>query len=581
MEKLAEILSLMQSQVDHQEKKLEYLQKQQKETADSFLRALKKMEMRMTTANTAAAKHIIFDSLCRRIDKFNFDAENGRTFDIWYKRFKDVFDNDCAELNEQEKTRLLCLIYVAGFQGAEFADYRTRLLRKLDQGENITIKDLTAECQLMKSYKEDARMLETAVNANVTINHVNKRRKRRNFEQKQEQKNKRTNVLHGSARSGIQESASPLRQQTRRYGTKSYQIKSIEAALRKHNQPHLEVEVNEHPIDLLLDTGAMITLISKSSWKILGRLQPRNCNTVINAANGTRTPTNGSLMVDFVLSSSDGKQHGGRGCCYVTNNLDIFGWGSRRFQSWWNPCKDMSVIDFADAYLQVEVDDEAKELLTIKTHRGLLRYNRLPFGVKSAPGIFQQIIDSMTCGLEGCAAYLNDVIVTGRNIEEHVANLETLFKRISDYGFRVRIEKCNFLMPQLRYLGNIIDATGRRPDPAKIEVIRKMPHPDIVQVRSFLGMLNYYGHFISKMRQLRAPLDDLLKKNVPFEWSPECQDAFQRAKDVLASDLLLTHYDPTKEIVIAADASEYGIGAVIVTASRMERRKQSTMPAVH
>ncbi|PIO55511.1 hypothetical protein TELCIR_23101, partial [Teladorsagia circumcincta] len=218
MEKLAEILSLMQSRMDHQEKTLEYLQKQQKETADSFLRALEKMDMRMNGANPAAAKHSIFDSLCRRIDKFTFDAENGRTFDIWYKRFKDVFDNDCTELNEQEKTRLLvsrldedshqlfcgsiapkspsdlswdeatatmdrlfgsgktlfrrrfeclkiqydhqdfnsyetlvrtrcsdakfdsinfdglqCLIYVAGFQGAEFAHYRTRLLRKLDQ----------------------------------------------------------------------------------------------------------------------------------------------------------------------------------------------------------------------------------------------------------------------------------------------------------------------------------------------------------------------------------------------------------------------------------------------------------------
>ncbi|XGW21487.1 hypothetical protein V3C99_004446 [Haemonchus contortus] len=122
------------------------------------------------------------------------------------------------------------------------------------------------------------------------------------------------------------------------------------------------------------------------------------------------------------------------------------------------------------------------------------------------------------------------------------------------------MDKCNFLMPQLRYLGNIIDFTGRRPDSAKIEVIRKMPHPtDVGQVRSFLGMLNYYGHFISEMRQLRASLDELLKKNVPFNWSVGCQDAFQRAKDVLASNLLLTHYDPTKEIVIAADASEYGL----------------------
>ncbi|PIO76907.1 hypothetical protein TELCIR_00994 [Teladorsagia circumcincta] len=300
----------------------------------------------MTTANPAAAKHSLFDSLCRRIDKFNFDAENGRTFDIWYKRFKDVFDNDCAELNEREKTRLLVSrldedshqLFCGSIAHKSPSDPSwDEAIATMDrlfgsgktlflQGENITIKDPTAECQLIKSYKEDARMLETAVNGSATINHVNKRKKRRNFKQKQEQKNRRgTNALHGSARSGIQESTSPSRQQTRCYGIKSYQIKSIEAALRKHNQPHLEVEVNGHPIDLLLDTGAMITLISKSSWKILGRPQLRNCNTVTNAANGTRIPTNGSLMVDFVLRSSDGKQHRGRGCRYVTDNLDIFG----------------------------------------------------------------------------------------------------------------------------------------------------------------------------------------------------------------------------------------------------------------
>ncbi|XGW09076.1 hypothetical protein V3C99_011411 [Haemonchus contortus] len=108
-------------------------------------------------------------------------------------------------------------------------------------------------------------------------------------------------------------------------------------------------------------------------------------------------------------------------------------------------------IDFADAYFQIKVDDEAKGLLTINTHRGLHRYNRLPFDVKSAPSIFQQISDSMIYELEGCAAYLDDLMVTGRNIGEHVANLEALFKRTSDYGFRVRVDKCNFPMSQRRY----------------------------------------------------------------------------------------------------------------------------------
>ncbi|KHJ77539.1 reverse transcriptase, partial [Oesophagostomum dentatum] len=138
-------------------------------------------------------------------------------------------------------------------------------------------------------------------------------------------------------------------------------------------------------------------------------------------------------------------------------------------------------IDFAEAYVQVEVDEESKEMLTINTPRGLFRYNRLPFGVKSAPGMFQQIMDAMICGLEGVAAYLDDVIVTGRTDAEHRQNLEALFRRIQEYGFHVRMEKCNFLMPQIRYLGCIIDKDGRHPDPEKIKVIRQMPVPKNVQ----------------------------------------------------------------------------------------------------
>ncbi|PIO60823.1 integrase core domain protein [Teladorsagia circumcincta] len=224
-----------------------------------------------------------------------------------------------------------------------------------------------------------------------------------------------------------------------------------------------------------------------------------------------------------------------------------------------------SQIDLADAYLQIEVEEDSKELLTINTHRGLFRYNRLPFGVKSAPGIFQQIIDSMIAGLDGVAAYLDDIIVTGRTTVEHRHNLEALLRRIEQYGFRVREEKCHFMMPEIRYLGNIIDANGRRPDPDKIQAITKMPRSnDIAQLRSFLGMLNYYGTFIAEMRQLRASLDALLKKNAPFKWSQECQNAFERAKDILTSPLLLTHYDPKLDLIVAADASDYGIGAVIL-----------------
>ncbi|EPB70809.1 hypothetical protein ANCCEY_10103 [Ancylostoma ceylanicum] len=304
----------------------------------------------------------------------------------------------------------------------------------------------------------------------------------------------------------------------------------VVAALKKDDHPHLDVTINGHPIQLLLDTGAGVTIVSESKWKLLGKPLRQKIHDTGFAANGTPLKIRGCFDADFAMAApivgvnkSNGTLHL---CADSSTGLD----DALMLHQHPLPTPDdvftklnggtvFTQLDIADAYLQVEVDENSKELLTINTHRGLFRYDRLPFGVKSAPGIFQQIIDSMIAGLGGCAAYFDDVIVTGR--------LESL----------------------------IIDAKGGHPDPAKLEVVKKMPPAkDIGQVRSLLGLLNHYGAFVEEMRQLRAPLDNLLKKDTLFNWTADSQQAFNRAKEVLSSDLLLTHFDPTKEIVVAADA---------------------------
>lgn len=227
-------------------------------------------------------------------------------------------------------------------------------------------------------------------------------------------------------------------------------------------------------------------------------------------------------------------------------------------------CNIFSQIDLTDAFLQMEVDESSRKLLTINTHRGLYQYNRLPPGIKSAPGAFQQLIDTMLAGLPSCAGYLDDVIVGGKNTQEHQHNLFAVLQRIQDYGFTIRPEKCSFGQKQIRYLGHLLDKQGLRPDPEKIKSIKNMPAPkDITSVRSFMGAINYYGKFVHNMRNLRFPLDNLLKTGSTFKWTSECQKAFEKFKEILSSDLLLTHYDPTQEIIVSADASSIGIGATI------------------
>lgn len=227
--------------------------------------------------------------------------------------------------------------------------------------------------------------------------------------------------------------------------------------------------------------------------------------------------------------------------------------------------KYFSKIDLSDAYLQVKVSDASMPLLTINTHRGLYQYRRLPFGVKSSPGIFQQIMNTMLAGLEGVISYLDDILVVAKSEKDHMTNLHNLFVRINDWGFRLKYEKCSLFQTELFYLGYIINSHGRKPDPERTKSIVNMPRPtDVTTTKSFLGMLNTYGQFLPNMRELRAPLDELTSINTKFHWSTKCEAAFQKAKIAIQSDLVLTHYDPNKPIIVAGDACKDGIGGVIM-----------------
>ncbi|XP_055528889.1 uncharacterized protein K02A2.6-like [Wyeomyia smithii] len=227
--------------------------------------------------------------------------------------------------------------------------------------------------------------------------------------------------------------------------------------------------------------------------------------------------------------------------------------------------KIFSVINLSDAYLQVEVDDDSKKLLTINTHRGLFQFNRLASGVKSAPGAFQQLMSSVIAGIEGVESFLDDFIIHTVTETDHDRTLNALFSRLQEFGFNLRLETCNFGQSSIKFIGHIVSSNGIQPDPAKISAITQMPRPtDVSQVRSFLGAVSFYGKFVKKMHQLRRPLDNLLKKDYQFVWSQQCQESFVKIKKVLQSDLLLTHYNPALDIIVAGDASKTGIGAVIM-----------------
>lgn len=226
-------------------------------------------------------------------------------------------------------------------------------------------------------------------------------------------------------------------------------------------------------------------------------------------------------------------------------------------------CSIFSQLDLKDAYMQLVMDKDSRDLLTINTHKGLFSFNRLVPGVRPAAGIFQETIESMLSGIRNIVIYFDDLLVATKDMQDHQDTLRAVFERLEQFNMRVRLDKCAFFKDQVRYLGIIVDSKGQRPDPDKVSAIKDMPAPtNVPELRSFLGAITFYGRFIQSMSTLRAPLDMLLRKDVPFQWTKDCKEAFQRFKDILTSELMLAHYDPSLPITIAADASSTGIGAM-------------------
>jgi len=210
------------------------------------------------------------------------------------------------------------------------------------------------------------------------------------------------------------------------------------------------------------------------------------------------------------------------------------------------------------------LDDDSKHYVTINTHQGLYRYNRLPHGVSSAPGIFQRTMETLLQGIPFVAVFLDNILITGRTEEEHLKNIDETLKRLSDAGLRLKESKCSFMKPSLECLGHRVDAEGFHPVEAKVKAVKDAPAPkNVSELKSFLGMINFYGKFLPNLASTLEPLHLLLRQNQAWRWKEEQQQAFLAAKELLQSSSLLVHFDPSRELMISCDASPYGLGAVL------------------
>ncbi|XP_029904245.1 LOW QUALITY PROTEIN: uncharacterized protein K02A2.6-like [Myripristis murdjan] len=226
-------------------------------------------------------------------------------------------------------------------------------------------------------------------------------------------------------------------------------------------------------------------------------------------------------------------------------------------------------LDMSHAYQQIQMDDQSKKYLTVNTHRGMFTYNRLPFGVSSAPAIFQRTMEGVLQGIPQVAVYLDDILVTGETREMHLKTLDEVLTRLEDAGLRLKRSKCTLLADEVQYLGHKVDAKGVHTVEVKVKAVVDAPTPtSMTELKAYLGLLNYYNRFLPNLSTLLAPLHHLLRKDVVWSWGDRQEEAFRRSKDLLKSADVLVHYSGGRPLILACDASPYGVGAVL--SHRME-----------
>ena len=216
------------------------------------------------------------------------------------------------------------------------------------------------------------------------------------------------------------------------------------------------------------------------------------------------------------------------------------------------------------AYLHLEFKSEMREYLTLNTHRGLYKCNRLMFGVASAPAIWQRAIEQILQGIPGTSVFIDDIKVTGSNTKEHLQNLEKVLIQLEEHNLKINLSKSTFLADEIHYCGYLVNKDGIHKTKEKIEAIVNMPLPkNVTELRSFIGLVQYYTRFSSTFSTILFPLNQLTHKNTPWKWTNKHTKVFNEIKRIMQSDSFLIHYDPNLPLVLATDASPYGVGAIL------------------
>lgn len=252
-----------------------------------------------------------------------------------------------------------------------------------------------------------------------------------------------------------------------------------------------------------------------------------------------------------------------------------------------------STMDLTSGFYNIPMAEEDKKYTAFTTPVGLYEYNRMPQGLCNSPASFMRMMLSIFGDLNfsSLLCYLDDLLVFAATEQEALTRLEVVFQRLRLHNLKLSPKKCHLMRSSVKFLGHIIDKNGVAVDPTKVEVIAKMTKVDLMEddgctpsvkrIKSFLGMVFYYQHFIPNCSSLAKPLFSLTsgqkrrgrvklnsnpgsyRKLKPSDWTNECEESLSKLKNGLLNCVVLSHPDFAQPLILSIDASLDGLGAVL------------------
>lgn len=225
-----------------------------------------------------------------------------------------------------------------------------------------------------------------------------------------------------------------------------------------------------------------------------------------------------------------------------------------------------SNLDLMTAFQQCPLAKESRPYTAATAGLFRFQYKVLPYGLKNASSQFQGMMNALLGSMQfkNAIIYIDDVLIMSKTFSEHLSNLAELFSKLKSSNLKLKPKKCNLLKDQINYLGHIIMKDGIIPCENKIKAILEIDPPrNAKSIKSFLGLCSYFRRYVPDFSSLAAPLINLTKPSVKFQWTALENESFQKLKSLLVNPPILVHPDMNRKFIVTADASSYGVGGIL------------------